>query len=187
MASPHVAGAAALILDAAPSSTPADVARVLAASATQGVVTNLGDGSPNLLLYIGADRPVPSSPSTSTTAPATPAPAAAPSTVVETPTTTTAPQSPASSVDTSTTVTPTTVAPQSVGVRSVALGNVEEPAATIVRSGADKVLVRITNARGLVDVMVNGKVVLKTKKRVILIKSKGVAAKRVTVRASKSN
>jgi len=31
---------------------------------------------------------------------------------------------------------------------------------------------------------VNGKILLKTKKRVLLLKSKGIGAKRVTVRAS---
>jgi subtilisin family serine protease len=51
MASPHVAGAAALYLQTAPSATPAQVAQALVAIATQGVVTSPGSGSPNRLLY----------------------------------------------------------------------------------------------------------------------------------------
>lgn len=50
MASPHVAGAAALYLGSSPSATPAQVAAALTAAATSGVVTNPGTGSPNLLL-----------------------------------------------------------------------------------------------------------------------------------------
>ena len=51
MASPHVAGAAALVLDENPSLTPSQVAQALTDSATCGVVSNPGSGSPNLLLY----------------------------------------------------------------------------------------------------------------------------------------
>jgi len=51
MASPHVAGAAALILDANPGWTPAQVAAELTNTATCGVVSSAGSGSPNLLLY----------------------------------------------------------------------------------------------------------------------------------------
>ena len=59
-----------------------------------------------------------------------------------------------------------------------------QPRATVVRTSSDRVLLRISNARGTVDVLVNGKILLKTKKRVLLLKSKGIGAKRVTVRAS---
>ncbi|NTX98915.1 S8 family serine peptidase [Deinococcus sp. JMULE3] len=52
MASPHVAGAAALILSANPGFTPAQVASTLIANATTGVVTGAGTGSPNRLLFI---------------------------------------------------------------------------------------------------------------------------------------
>ena len=52
MASPHVAGAAAVYLQANPSATPAQVASALIAAATTGKVTNPGSGSPNRLLYI---------------------------------------------------------------------------------------------------------------------------------------
>ncbi|GAA5158812.1 S8 family peptidase [Ornithinimicrobium tianjinense] len=50
MASPHVAGAAALVLQGSPSASPAQVAQSLTSSATSGVVKNV-KGSPNLLLY----------------------------------------------------------------------------------------------------------------------------------------
>jgi len=52
MATPHVVGAAALVLAANPGYTPAQVAASLTGSATSGVVTNPGTGTPNLLLYV---------------------------------------------------------------------------------------------------------------------------------------
>ncbi|WP_346535771.1 S8 family peptidase [Micromonospora sp. DPT] len=52
MASPHVAGAAALVLSANPSYTPAQVASYLTTNATTGKVTNPGTGSPNRLLFV---------------------------------------------------------------------------------------------------------------------------------------
>jgi subtilisin family serine protease len=52
MASPHVAGAAALILSAFPSSTPAQVTSWLLGTATSGVVRKPGARTPNLLLYV---------------------------------------------------------------------------------------------------------------------------------------
>ncbi|MFJ9888075.1 S8 family peptidase [Streptomyces sp. NPDC091287] len=53
MASPHVAGAAAIYLADNPASTPAQVSAGLVAASTPGVVTNPGTGSPNRLLYVG--------------------------------------------------------------------------------------------------------------------------------------
>lgn len=53
MASPHVAGAAALHLADNPAATPVQVASALTSAATTGVVTNPGTGSPNRLLYVG--------------------------------------------------------------------------------------------------------------------------------------
>ncbi|MCP2329623.1 subtilisin family serine protease [Hamadaea flava] len=53
MASPHVAGAAALVLAAHPGFTPQQVGDYLVDSATQNVVSNAGTGSPNRLLFIG--------------------------------------------------------------------------------------------------------------------------------------
>ncbi|GAA1870319.1 S8 family serine peptidase [Myceligenerans crystallogenes] len=53
MASPHVAGAAALIVGANPGYTPQQVRDTMVANATSNVVTNPGTGSPNKLLYTG--------------------------------------------------------------------------------------------------------------------------------------
>lgn len=53
MASPHVAGAAALYLQGNPGGSPANVANALMSNATTGKVTSAGSGSPNLLLYTG--------------------------------------------------------------------------------------------------------------------------------------
>ncbi len=58
MASPHVAGAAALYLASNTSASPATVGSALKAAGTAGVVSSAGTGSPNLLLYVGAP-PVP--------------------------------------------------------------------------------------------------------------------------------
>ncbi|MEV8391753.1 MULTISPECIES: S8 family peptidase [unclassified Streptomyces] len=52
MATPHVAGAAAVYLAGHPTATPAQVAAALVNGATNGVVTNPGTGSPNKLLRI---------------------------------------------------------------------------------------------------------------------------------------
>lgn len=52
MASPHVAGAAAIYLGNHTSSTPAQVSSALVAAATPGVVTNPGTGTPNRLLRV---------------------------------------------------------------------------------------------------------------------------------------
>jgi subtilisin family serine protease len=54
MASPHVAGAAALLLSRQPTLSPAAVADALAASATIDVVTGAGPRSPNPLLHAPA-------------------------------------------------------------------------------------------------------------------------------------
>jgi subtilisin family serine protease len=51
MASPHVAGAAALYLQANTSASNATVRNALVNGATTNVVTNPGTGSPNRLLY----------------------------------------------------------------------------------------------------------------------------------------
>lgn len=68
MATPHVAGAAALHLATNPAATPAQVRTALIDSATTGLVRNAQTGSPNTLLHV----------STTQTTPA-PAPAPAPS------------------------------------------------------------------------------------------------------------
>ncbi len=71
MATPHVAGAAALYLQANPGASPAQVASALVNAATTGRLSSIGSGSPNRLLYTfftGGGSPTP-----------TPAPTATPS------------------------------------------------------------------------------------------------------------
>ncbi|WP_420130007.1 S8 family peptidase [Longimicrobium sp.] len=51
MASPHVAGVAALYLQGVPAATPAAVANAIITTATTGLVTSAGTGSPNRLVY----------------------------------------------------------------------------------------------------------------------------------------
>jgi aqualysin 1 len=59
MAAPHVAGVAALMLQASPDATPAAVAAQLVANATPNRVQYPGTGSPNLLLNaLGTSAPV---------------------------------------------------------------------------------------------------------------------------------
>ncbi|MEQ4300470.1 S8 family serine peptidase [Plantactinospora sp. B6F1] len=74
MASPHVAGAAALVLSANPTWSPQQVRDHLVDNATPNVVTNPGTGTPNRLLYVSEGTPandfsVSVSPGTGSTAP----------------------------------------------------------------------------------------------------------------------
>jgi subtilisin family serine protease len=52
MASPHVAGAAALVLSANASWTPQQVRDYLVSNSTPDVISNVGTGTPNQLLYV---------------------------------------------------------------------------------------------------------------------------------------
>jgi subtilisin family serine protease len=63
MATPHVAGVAALYLQSNPSASPATVRSAIVSSATSGVLTSVGSGSPNLLLYSLLTAPPPPPPS----------------------------------------------------------------------------------------------------------------------------
>ena len=62
MATPHVAGAAALHLADNPTATPAQVSSALTTAATPNVVTSPGTGSPNRLLYVGGGTTTPPGP-----------------------------------------------------------------------------------------------------------------------------
>ncbi len=64
MASPHVAGVAALYLQGNPTASPATVRSAIVNNATTGVVSNAGSGSPNRLLYsrVGGSTPPPPPP-----------------------------------------------------------------------------------------------------------------------------
>ena len=53
MASPHVAGVAALFLETSPNATPAAVTAALTSNASTGIVTGAGTGSPDRMLYSG--------------------------------------------------------------------------------------------------------------------------------------
>jgi len=59
MASPHVAGVAALYLEQAPTATPATVKSAIVQGATPGKITNNPAGTPNLLLYSLVQAPPP--------------------------------------------------------------------------------------------------------------------------------
>jgi subtilisin family serine protease len=77
MASPHVAGAAAVYLSAHPSATPAEVSSALIANATTNVLTSVPNGTANRLLYVdptGAAAP----PSMDTTSAPPPPPVISP-------------------------------------------------------------------------------------------------------------
>ncbi|MFM8956729.1 MAG: fibronectin type III domain-containing protein, partial [Actinomycetota bacterium] len=65
MAAPHVAGAAALLLEENPNLTPTQVAADLLSYATPDVIVDAGAGSPNLLLFTRArwTPPAPEAPS----------------------------------------------------------------------------------------------------------------------------
>ena len=80
MASPHVAGVAALGLEIAPNSSVAQISNWITSTATPGVIADAGTGSPNLLVYsrLSASPPGASAPTTTlptTTLPTTTVPA----------------------------------------------------------------------------------------------------------------
>lgn len=71
MASPHVAGVAALYLQGNPTASAATVTNAITSTATTGKVTNAGSGSPNRLVYSlltggGGTTPTPTTCSTTT-------------------------------------------------------------------------------------------------------------------------
>jgi subtilisin family serine protease len=74
MASPHVAGAAALLLGAEPTLSPAQVTARLLTAATPGAIRGARRGDPNRLLYVGpvAGTPAPLGPTPTPAVPAVP-------------------------------------------------------------------------------------------------------------------
>ncbi|MEY2627822.1 MAG: hypothetical protein RJB08_1581 [Actinomycetota bacterium] len=180
MASPHVAGAAALLLDAYPDLTPAAVAQQLTTAATRNTVADVGDGSPNRLLFIGVnDNPPDTTSTTSTTSTSTSVGDPRHDESIPSTTTSTIDGIPNES-ESAPTSTAGNVEPKSI--KSAASANLQ-PAARIVPVSADRVIVRVLKFTGKIEVSVNGKILFRTSKPVFLIKSKGIAAKRIEVRA----
>ena len=68
MAAPHVAGVAALMLQANPGATPQAIAAAIVANATPNRLTSIGTGSPNLLLFSLASGAAAPQPATATVA-----------------------------------------------------------------------------------------------------------------------
>jgi aqualysin 1 len=62
MASPHVAGVAALVLSTAPTASPAAVFSAVLETSTSGVLNNVGSGSPNRLLFADPAMEPPTAP-----------------------------------------------------------------------------------------------------------------------------
>ncbi len=87
MASPHVAGAAALYLAVQPNASPAQVAEALTSNASANKLSSIGAGSPNLLLYTGFLNGAPPAPTATATATGTSTPLPTP-TFTPTPTNT---------------------------------------------------------------------------------------------------
>ena len=143
MASPHVAGAAALYLEQNPFASPANVFNALINNASAGKLSNIGNGSPNLLLYTGfiAGNPNPTATPTNTptnTPTATLAPTNTPiptNTPTNTPTATSTPtNTPVIPVDTpvNSTATPTpTNTPLPVPTNTPTPAPTDEPVACV--------------------------------------------------------
>ncbi|MFF2345590.1 S8 family peptidase [Pseudarthrobacter sp. NPDC058119] len=77
MASPHTAGAAAVLLSQNPALTPAEVAAALVSNSTPGVVTGATAGTPNRLLFTGTGATAPAPAPAPTATPVSPAAKAA--------------------------------------------------------------------------------------------------------------
>jgi subtilisin family serine protease len=173
MATPHVAGAAALLLEVTPTLTPAAVASAVSLSATQNVVTD-PVGSVNLLLFTGVASAAGSG-GAEVEVPPTTVPVETPSTTLPTPTTVPAPV----------VTTPTTLVP----VRNAVPANAEDslstnaaPKVSVVSRTVDKVTLRISG-KGKVDVYRNGKYLLTTTKKLVTLKMKQIKKSSFTVKA----
>jgi hypothetical protein len=91
MASPHVAGIAALYLQANPNLTPSEVQTLIKSSSSKGQLVSIGSGSPNALAFSNAVTVPPTNPSPSPTTSTTMPPS---TTIPPTPTTTIPPTTP---------------------------------------------------------------------------------------------
>jgi hypothetical protein len=67
MATPHVAGAAALLLQNTPSASAVQIISELKRLATSEIIDQVAEGSPNLLLYVGREDPAVTVTTTTTT------------------------------------------------------------------------------------------------------------------------
>ena len=163
MASPHVAGVAAVILGTQNLLTPAEVATAMKAAATTGVITSIGADSPNLLLF--------SRVASTTVAPVTPptvAPVTPPTTVAPvTPPTTVAPVTPPTTVAPVT--PPTTVAPVTPPT-AVAVDSALQ-ITTVSNVGRNVTITVNSPAGALVTIIRDGKVVAKGKSSVFTLKN----------------
>ena len=184
MAAPHVAGAAALVLEASPSMSPASVASSVLGNATAGVVRDPA-GSANLLLFTGEPTPAeaPVAPVPALTVPE----ATVPETTVPV---TTVPVTtvPVTTVPETTVPVTTTAAAPATEAAVVVAATVPAvaPQVSVVRASADRVTLRIVAKNGKVDIYRNGKYVLTTKKKLVTLKMKSLAGSRFTVRASRA-
>jgi hypothetical protein len=132
MASPHVAGVAALGLGIAPDSSVQQISEWITSTATRDALANIGAGSPNLLAYsrLSASPPQASSPSTtvpptSTTIPSSPGDDGGGDSGGD------EPEAPSTTAPTTTvpaTTTPTTIAPRSTVVPRTNIPNTPRPA-----------------------------------------------------------
>jgi subtilisin family serine protease len=180
MATPHVAGAAALLLEVTPALTPAAVASALSISATPNVVTD-PVGTANLLLYTGPASAAGAG-GTGVDVPPTTAPVEAPPTTTPAPTT----PAPTTTIPEPVATTPTTQVP----VRNAAPANAEgdtlsvnaAPKVSVVSRTVDKVTLRISG-KGKVDIYRNGKYLLTTSKKLVTLKMKQIKKSSFTVKA----
>jgi subtilisin family serine protease len=174
MATPHVAGAAALLLEVTPTLTPAAVASAVSLSATQNVVTD-PVGSVNLLLFTGVASAAGSG-GAEVEVPPTTVPVETPPTTLPTPTTVPAPV----------VTTPTTLVPVRNAVPANAEGDTlsvnAAPKVSVVSRTVDKVTLRISG-KGKVDVYRNGKYLLTTTKKLVTLKMKQIKKSSFTVKA----
>ena len=173
MATPHVAGAAALLLEVTPTLTPAAVASAMSLNATQNVVTD-PVGSVNLLLFTGVANAAGSG-GAEVEVPPTTVPVETPPTTVPTPTTAPAPV----------VTTPTSLVPVRNAVPANAEGALSvnaAPKVSVVSRTVDKVTLRISG-KGKVDVYRNGKYLLTTTKKLVTLKMKQITKSSFTVKA----